>query len=305
LQPSGEQPPGQLPSGAQPAKRPVDYNRFTHQTHQGLVKVPNTNFARELKCDSCHERPGAREIAAGIVGTTNRNLKLSLKFPGHKACVECHVVQFTSKPQQTCAVCHNTEQGLNARPPQRDFPQRYDFNAVFDARQHENHITYKLSDGKLVGCAFCHKPTEKALAVTIGSHPECYACHTPGSFDSKANAKTGCVVCHTQMVTPRPDPFSAKLESRAYGAKFSHAEHVKYMDCTACHSIQAGYNQSSPSSPKVKEHNTAAQTGGRGCFSCHDGKQHYGRAVFSGDDSQSCKRCHNTVGDVRVAKIHG
>jgi len=37
-----------------PAKKPVDYNRFTHQTHLGRIKVPNTNFARDLKCESCH-----------------------------------------------------------------------------------------------------------------------------------------------------------------------------------------------------------------------------------------------------------
>jgi hypothetical protein len=304
-QPSGKQPAGEPPAKQPQAKQPVDYSRFTHQTHQGQVKVPNTNFVRELKCDSCHERPGARELSAGIVGTTPRNLNLTLKFPGHKACVECHVVQFTSKPQQTCVICHNTQQGLNARPPQRDFPERYDFNAFFDAKQHENHVTYKLADGKQVECAFCHKPTDKTLAVNIGSHPECYVCHAPGSFDQKASAKNDCAVCHTQMVTPRPEPFSAKLSSRAFGAKFSHVEHAKYMDCAACHSIQGGYNQNSPSSPRVKQHNTAAQAGGRGCFSCHDGKQHYGRAVFSGDDAQSCGRCHNTGGEVKVLKVRG
>src|SRR5262245_12333854 len=152
-----------------PVKKPVDYNRFTHQTHLGLIKVPNTNFARDLKCESCHERPSAREIENNIIPTTDRNKQLILKFPVHKACVECHVVQFTSKPQQTCVICHNTQQGLIARPPQRDFPLRYDFNAFFDAKQHELHVTYKLSDGKQIDCAFCHKPTERKLAVTIGS----------------------------------------------------------------------------------------------------------------------------------------
>ncbi|MGH9854171.1 MAG: cytochrome c3 family protein, partial [Blastocatellia bacterium] len=57
--------------------------------------------------------------------------------------------------------------------------------------------------------------------------------------------------------------------------------------------------------PRVKQHNTAAQSGGRGCFSCHDGKQHYGRAVFSGDDAQSCGKCHNTGGEIRVGKVRG
>src|SRR6266542_952280 len=187
-----------------PVKKPVDYNRFTHQSHLGRIKVPNTNFARDLKCESCH------------------------------------------------------------------------------------------------------KPTQKTLAVTIGSHPECYVCHTPGSFDEKAKVKSNCVICHTQrLVDIQAEPFDAKLASRAYGAKFSHVEHVKYMDCRACHSIEGGYNQYSPSSPRVKQHNTSAQTGGRGCFSCHDGKQHYGRAVFSGDDAQSCAKCHNLKGDIKVFKVRG
>ena len=71
------------------------------------------------------------------------------------------------------------------------------------------------------------------------------------------------------------------------------------------HSIQGGYNQYSPSSPAVKQHNTSAQTGGRGCFTCHDGKQHYGRAVFSGDDAQFCGKCHNLQGDIKVFKVRG
>lgn len=300
------QSPAKSPASQSPANHVEDYSHFTHQTHQGLVKVPNTNFARELKCDSCHERPGARESASGIVATTDRNKQLSLKFPGHKACVECHVVQFTSRPLQTCSICHDKAQGLTARPPQRDFPMRQTYSALFDAKQHENHIAYKLSDGKQLDCAFCHKPTQKAMAVTIASHGECYVCHAPGSFDNKASVKSGCAVCHAQPSTPKElEPFSARLESRAYGARFSHAEHAKYMNCTACHSIQAGYNQYSPSSPRVKQHNTAAQSGGRGCFSCHDGKQHYGRAVFSGDDAQSCGKCHNTGGEIRVRKERG
>src|SRR5215475_15100999 len=55
-----------------PVKKPVDYNRFTHQTHLGVIKVPNTNFARELKCESCHERRSDQEIANSIVPTTDR-----------------------------------------------------------------------------------------------------------------------------------------------------------------------------------------------------------------------------------------
>jgi len=60
-----------------------------------------------------------------------------------------------------------------------------------------------------------------------------------------------------------------------------------------------------PSSTTVKQHNNAAQTRGRGCFSCHDWKQRYGRAVFGGDDAQSCGKCHNLKGDIKVFKVRG
>src|SRR5215475_13508650 len=49
---------------------PIDYEKFTHKTHVGQVEVPGTNHARELKCDSCHER---REIKNSIISTTDRN----------------------------------------------------------------------------------------------------------------------------------------------------------------------------------------------------------------------------------------
>jgi hypothetical protein len=77
------------------------------------------------------------------------------------------------------------------------------------------------------------------------------------------------------------------------------------MDCEACHSIQGGYNQYSPSSPSVKQHNTSAQAGGRGGFTCHDGKQHYERAVFSGDGAQFCGRRHNMKGAIKVIRVRG
>ncbi|MCG3162581.1 MAG: hypothetical protein JMDDDDMK_03874 [Acidobacteria bacterium] len=295
-------------------EQPKDYSHFTHQTHQGLVKVPNTNFARDLKCDSCHDRPGAREIASGIVATTDRNKQLGLKFPGHKACVECHIVEFTSRPQQTCTICHSAQQGqtigLPARPPQRDFPRRYDFNAFFDARQHELHVTYAMPEtGRKLDCNFCHQQTAKPSFLTIASHPECYVCHSPKSGNAKAAPKSGCVVCHTAPDTG-VQPFSTKYVSRAYGAQFTHKSHVGYVNgnCSACHTISGGYNQPAPTSVRIKQHLSPGERSGRGCFSCHDGGIHYGRKVFSGETGgeggSSCNKCH-TRDDFKVIPASG
>jgi hypothetical protein len=274
---------------------PPNYEKFTHKSHLGQVKVPATNHARELKCDSCHERT---EIKDGIITNTERNKQLSLKFPSHKACIECHVVQFTGRPQQTCTICHDTSEGLIARPPQRDFPQRYDYNAFFDARQHELHVTYNLpNSGKKLDCNFCHKQDSRPAILTIPSHSECYVCHSPKSGEPKASQKWDCKNCHTETVTS-VQPYSAKYVSRAYGARFTHKAHVELMGgrCDMCHTISGGYNQPRPTSIRVKEHLTPAERGGRGCFSCHDGGRHYGYTIFSGEPGNegggSCMRCH-------------
>lgn len=276
-------------------KQPINYEKFTHASHSGTVSVPGTNHARVLKCDSCHNR---RDRIESIVQTTDRNRRLGLKFPGHKACIECHVDQFTGTPQKTCTICHETRQGLTARPPQRDYPTRYDFNAFFDAKQHELHIGYKLpASGKMTDCNFCHKQDARPAVLTIASHTECFACHSPSSGDAKGSEKSGCTVCHTQPATD-VQPYSAKYVSRAYGALFTHKSHVAYMNgkCDMCHTISGGYNQPVPASLRVRQHLTPAERGGRGCFSCHDGGVHYGRKVFSGEPGSegggSCQKCH-------------
>jgi hypothetical protein len=280
-----------------------DYSRFTHKTHVGIVKLPGSQETRELKCAACHERLTSRQP---VLATNEHNQRLQLNFPGHKACVECHITQFTKRPLQTCVICHSVgqdqSQGMTTRPPQRDFPARRDFNAYFDGKQHLDHVNkYKFADGRKLACEVCHKPTAKQMALTIPSHAECYVCHAPGSNDAKARLKADCSVCHTKMASQmaeRVEPFSAKYTSRAYGALFSHRTHVAYGggSCAACHTLEGKYNQplAAPSRIRVKEHLSPGERSGRGCFSCHDGGTHYGRAVFSGEDAGACIKCHKT-----------
>lgn len=273
---------------------PPNYEKFTHQSHLGVIKVPGTFQAHELKCDSCHDQ---RDLMKDLVMTTTRNKKELLKFPGHKACVECHITQFTALPQQTCTICHEVKQGLSARPPQRDFPYRYDFNAFFDAKQHEAHITYNLPSGARTDCNFCHQQLDKPALVGVGAHPACYVCHSPTSTDKKAASKSGCNVCHTEQTTN--DPSVLQRQSKAYDAKFTHKTHIGYAngDCNACHTISGGYNQISPATLKITAHAVPDQRNGKGCFSCHDGGRHYGRIVFSGEPDNAggsaCSKCHS------------
>jgi len=298
-------------AGNQPQDK-KDYSHFTHQTHADLtgkpkaVKVPGTNQTRELKCDSCHERPVPLRVGTTPPPVPAHNQQFQLKFPGHKACVECHVIQFTSRPLQTCNICHSP--GLTQNPPQREFPARKDFNAFFDREQHQKHDQYKLKDGQKLNCAFCHKPTAKQAARTIASHPECYECHTPKSWDPKANLKSDCAICHKLPMKPdESKPLSEKYSSKAYAAQFTHRTHIGYGggDCLACHTITGDYNQPAPRTIQITGHRTDAQRGGRGCFSCHDGvKQYQGRPIFNGDDTGKCSKCH-TRPDNKVVKTEG
>ncbi|HZS08341.1 MAG TPA: cytochrome c3 family protein [Blastocatellia bacterium] len=290
---------------ATPAQTEKDYSKFTHKSHSGAVKIPGTSQTKDLDCAYCHERNADLTVAQAEVATTKRNEKLQVKFPGHKACTECHIQQFTAQPLKTCTICHDSSQTLTTRPPQRDFPKRTDFSTFFDTKQHEAHYKYKLPDGKEAGCVFCHTPRSKPAAVNIAVHAECYACHSPASGDQKASQKSGCVACHTQMVESVV-PYSVKYTSRAWGAMFTHRKHATELgiDCQTCHTISGGYNQPVPTSIKTKQHLTEGERSGRGCFSCHDGGTHNGRTVFSGEDFNSCGRCH-TRADKKVFPTQG
>jgi hypothetical protein len=295
--------PAQTAPAAQTAQPAVkkDYNgKFTHQSHTGTVKVLGTNQTRELKCDYCHERTPVR---SALAPAPPRNEKIQLDFPPHRSCIECHVVQFTAKTPETCGICHQRDKGMTARPPQRDFPVRYDYNLYFDTKQHEAHIGYKFTDGKALDCAFCHQPTERKVGRVVAQHPECYACHTPNSGDQKAQMKSDCIVCHTQMIPTPPPP--RVYRSVAYGAKFSHQTHADYVQgrCDVCHTVTGGYNQPAPkpATIRIREHVRDRERSGKGCFSCHDGGSHSGvnggRPVFSGEygpnNSGSCVKCHS------------
>jgi hypothetical protein len=297
--------PAALPA-AQVSPTAKDYSKFLHKDHAGQVKVPGTSQTRNLDCAYCHERNPDLTVAQAEVGTTKRNQRLQIKFPSHKACTECHIQQFTAQPLQTCTICHDNQQGLSARPPQRDFPRRYDFNSFFDSAQHAAHTNYKApGKAEAIGCAFCHKSRSKPAALSIGAHNECYVCHAPNSGDQKAAQKSGCNACHTQMAES-PAPYSVKYTSRAWGAQFTHAQHAgQYgIACSQCHTVQGGYNQPVPTSIKTKQHLSNAERSGKGCFSCHDGSSHNGRNVFSGEDFGSCDKCH-TRADKKVFAIPG
>src|SRR5437588_8662377 len=94
-----------------------DYSKFSHSSpkeHADLMGRDN--------CGSCHRR---RDSSPGP------------KFPLHKDCIGCHLIQFTaanssSSVNPICTVCHKPEELNSSSAPLKNFPRLGSFTAEFD-----------------------------------------------------------------------------------------------------------------------------------------------------------------------------
>jgi hypothetical protein len=237
----------------------VDYSKFLH----------NSQRHSSLACNSCHER------------TDN---SATPRFPGHKACTDCHRSQFTTPQVPMCKICHSDISSNN--PPLKNFSTSFNepFNVKFD---HAQHNTGSARPQR--GCAGCHSsPINRgaglSIPANIAAHNNCYTCHTPSSKSNAGREIASCGVCHDQK-SYRPTSTAA----RSYRYAFSHADHGarERLACADCHKLTAGAAQTRQvSSPSAAEHflTTRAMT----CVTCHNGKR-----TFGGDLAfKDCKRCH-------------
>ncbi len=237
----------------------LDYSKFIHtsQKHASLL------------CNSCHER------GADNSGTP--------RFPGHKACTDCHLSQFVTPAVPMCEICHSNVQSSN--PPLKSFPARFNesFNVKFDHAQH-------MAPGARPrnGCAACHSGSllrGAALSIPVGlnAHNGCYACHTPASKTLAGREMASCGVCHDQKRFAR-----TSTNSRAFRFAFSHAKHGprQRLGCNDCHSLTAGAPQMRQvSSPSPTEHFPAGRLN---CQTCHNGRREFGGDLAFKD----CRKCH-------------
>lgn len=234
-----------------------DYARFSHSSSKHS----------QLACVSCHQRP---DNAA------------TPRFPGHKACMDCHVGQFLAPAIPMCNICHSGLSGGN--PPLKTFPTKFNesFNAKFDHAQH-NRGEAKPS----TGCASCHSASlRRGVAMTIpvgiSAHNNCYQCHTPGKTSSGRDISS-CATCHSVTSYRR-----TSTSSVAFNVSFSHAQHGprQRLNCADCHSLLEGLPQSRQvSSPRAAQHFPPGR--GFSCASCHNNRRAFGEKDF--DD---CVRCH-------------
>lgn len=236
----------------------LDYSKFIHSSQRHA----------SLACTSCHER--------GDNSATP-------KFPGHKACTNCHLSQFVTPAVPMCQICHANVQSSN--PPLKGFPSRFNesFNVKFDHAQHNTGAARPPN-----GCNGCHnRPLLRgaALSIPVGlnAHNGCYTCHTPSSKTNSGKEMASCGVCHDQKLFAR-----TSTNSRAFRLAFSHAKHGprQRLACADCHSLIAGAPQSRQvSSPAPAEH---FPRGRMNCLTCHNGRRSFGGDLAFKD----CRRCH-------------
>lgn len=259
---------GRQPTLKSVASTPAtDYSKFSHsrpREHADLMGRAN--------CVSCHRRSDGSATP---------------RFPVHKDCMQCHLVQFTSAASQDnpiCMICH-TREGINSpKAPLKNFSALRSFNAEFDHAQHLQGIE---SARPLKGCADCHTATSAGVAQTIptrlDAHAGCYKCHASGG---QASGLSSCGSCH-KFVRYSPTPITA----RAYRVGFSHAEHGarQRLSCEGCHNVMG---RNLPQARQVSSIATAQHKSNlraRSCMACHDGRRAFGDKGPNFDD---CKRCH-------------
>ncbi len=239
--------------------RSLDYSRFLHTSQKHA----------SLACNSCHERTADNSATP--------------RFPGHKACTNCHLTQFVTPAVPMCEICHSNVDSGN--PPLKPFPARFNerFNMKFDHAQHMAPAARPRN-----GCAGCHSGSlmrGAALSIPVGlaAHNGCYSCHTPTSKTLAGREMASCGVCHDQRAYSR-----TSTNSRAFRFAFSHAKHGarQRLGCADCHSVTAGAAQMRQvSSPSPTEH---FPTGRLNCFTCHNGRREFGGDLAFKD----CRKCH-------------
>ena len=246
-----------------------DYSTFSHSSPEKHRDLAWDSNGRQ-KCSSCHRRSDSSPAP---------------RFPVHKDCTGCHLVQFTAATatdNPICAICH-TKEGVNlTKPPVRNFSTLRTFNAEFDHAQHMQGIESARPSN---GCAACHVLARggiETIPARLAAHGNCYKCHSPGG---QANDHSSCGSCH------KPVRYAATpTATRAYRVGFSHADHGprQRLSCESCHNV---LGRKLPQARQVSSVLAVQHRSNRArsCMTCHNGKGTFGDKGPSFDD---CKRCH-------------
>ena len=299
-----------------PKPPPVDYTKFSHQTHA---------ISQKLSCDSCHKVPAknwntVRKGDAAFPDVTD--------FPEHATCLNCHRTQFFARERPAPAICSNCHIAVTPRDTARWlFPslgdltdpklKRREFISEFAVGfPHDKHIdvvgrlilpgpgrdtvqfvTASLQDKKKTGppasCPVCHTTYQPQ-----GNSSEEYVTKPPaklgdnfwlkkGSFKTIPNSHTVCFTCHNADSGLAPEP----------------------KNCNACHKLLSPGNKLPPDfdskvaiSMGITDRNILQRWSHRvsaGAFR-HEAGEH---------PDLNCLNCHNassakfTTTDVKTLKV--
>jgi hypothetical protein len=305
--------------GAAPKR--VDYSKFKHSTHRGMVDgVSTKGKQQELKCNYCHKDPTPADPK--VTGYPNSK-------PGntvtHSACSDCHAMTGREMIAEgafpkMCVVCHSSTRIADMNKNIRAFPNPASGaeSQFFDYYSHSDHSGYfeqsdvfkqRFSDKKKFKekdnfeCVACH--TQNKAVVKVGgidyaagvkestpAHAECFVCH----FNEKeVGAKrpsfaTNCVGCHS--LTQKP--------------KGSGSEHSVFWFTRQIVNTEMN-PQTGPKPPKAfshKTHDDAVGSDTKSCLECHaTGKTAAKRSDFFAvhtktqekqPRAQNCIECHNS-----------
>lgn len=248
-----------------------NYGSFDHAQHDAAL---DKSGQQRIACEVCHIRNDA--------GT-------QLYYPGHNACVQCHISQFTSQSLEICAVCHTNVQteGKALKP----FPsERKDYGVRFDGAQNKSqhvvHMNESLPDGSKMTCVFCHK--SMGPNQSFPSHPECYVCHTPGANSRAASQELStCAACHPGPNEPNSE-MKRLVNTRKNDAlpyRFRHLDHTRALgtNCVECHNMNAGIHVASIA---TREHRA------RPVFNCYQCHRAGGGSRIT---ETSCGSCHGVI----------
>lgn len=257
-------------SSPDPLALTQDYSKFSHSSPK-----EHAELTARANCAGCHRRSGG---------------SLEPKFPAHKDCIGCHLVQFTSATSSDnplCTICHTKEGLSSSNAPTKGFPRLRSFTAEFD---HAQHLRGTESARPAEGCAACHtaalRGVAQAIPARLGAHQTCYECHSPGK---QASNISSCGSCHK---LGRYSPTSTA--ARSYRLGFSHADHGprQRLSCEGCHNVMGRglpqARQVTSIAPALHHSISRART----CKSCHNGQRAFGDAKAEFDN---CKRCHKRI----------
>ncbi len=245
------------------AKKPPDYSKFLHSTHN------EKNKKGKLVCQDCH--------------AVSREQVDRTQLPPHKACMRCHVEQFTAKDQKICSVCH-TNQIVNKVPQLAQFPNFERPTQFQDVMNHKVHVDPHdpaiAQFHMLAKCDACHKLSPEKIYETVPGHPECQTCHNKPRVKP---AMSDCAGCH--RLRPGNREVSQNTYLRPVSGKFNHQHHeidpkthVK-IDCAKCHvGVMESKTLASLKPPPMDR-----------CTGCHNGAVVAKKRIFSWG---YCLKCH-------------